>query len=403
LAYNRPVVVTRLALLASFALLGYLAAGCRPRPIAVAADPPLTPALPSPSPAPTEPAPAQLAPFVAETGQPAPAAAVTATPPPAATAAPATEPPQLPATMLPRRLTTGGCCWQPFFLDGRIAFLDRPAAAASAGVYAVPLTGGPPLLVESRLGAFLNDGAFFTYLDDEYTVVERRADGQQWRLLTNGQPPLLSPDGSIAAWMEREWEGSVEERRVQFWWKPLDGGRPAFVTSVLGGGLIDWLADGRWLAAGRLAYDAAEGVLFTYVPASKERLDLFQASWFRGVEASPDGRWVIFLVGQDPVPERNGLWLVRTDGGELRRLDWFGAYAWRDASHLFYLPFRPGAASDEVWLYDVAGDASQRLGDPALPPFRVAQGDFFFTPDGRALVYVSAADHNLWLLPLPDD
>jgi hypothetical protein len=97
------------------------------------------------------------------------------------------------------------------------------------------------------------------------------------------------------------------------------------------------------------------------------------------------------------------VWLARTDGSEQRRLDWFGAYAWRDGDHLFYLPFQPGAASEEVWLHSAENGESRRLSDGALPPFRIAQGEFFFTPAGDGMVYVSASDHNLWLLPLATD
>jgi hypothetical protein len=257
------------------------------------------------------------------------------------------------------------------------------------------------VLVESRLGTFHNGGAFFSYPEEGWTVVERRRDGAQWVVYNEGLPVLMSPDGTRVAWMKREWDGSVEERYTQFWWMEL-GGRPVFATGILGGGLIEWMGDGRWLGAGRLQHGASDGVLFTYEPDTKVRLDLFTASWFRGVAAAPDGRWVIFLVGQDPRPERNGLWLARTDGGELRKLDWFGAYAWRDSGHLFYLPFQPGAAAHEVWLYEVATDSSRRLTDRALTPFKVAQGSFFFTPDGRGLVYVSAEDGNLWMLALPE-
>lgn len=331
------------------------------------------------------------------TAEPTPitTATPTATSQPTATDTPAATAPA------PRQLTSGGCCWEPFWLDGRVTFLDRPSPDAPVGFYAVPPAGGEPVLVESRLGTFHNGGAFFSYPDDGRTIVERRSDGQQWVLYNEGQPVLLSPDGTKVAWMKREWAGSVEERYTQFWWSVL-GERPNFATGILGGGLIEWMADGRWLGAGRLRHGAIDGVLFTYQPETKERLDLFTASWFRGVVASPDGRWVIFLVGQDPQPERNGLWLARTDGSELRKLDWFGAYAWRDAEHLFYLPFEPGAASQAVWLYDVATNSSRRLTDPVQTPLKIAQGNFFFTPDGRALVYVSAEDNNLWMVPLPE-
>jgi Tol biopolymer transport system component len=40
--------------------------------------------------------------------------------------------------------------------------------------------------------------------------------------------------------------------------------------------------------------------------------------------------------------------------------------------------------------------------DPAITPFKVANGDWTVSPDGRYVAFVESRDHNIWLLALPD-
>ncbi|HYN88950.1 MAG TPA: hypothetical protein VER55_10480 [Ardenticatenaceae bacterium] len=330
------------------------------------------------------------------TPEPSPTPTATVTPEP-------TMPPLPTATPVPapRQLTTGGCCWRPFFLDGQVAFIDRPAPDAPAGIYAVPLEGGTPQLVESRLGSYVAGGAFLIYQEGDITTVERRPTGERWTVDTQGQPATLSPDGDEVAWSLRDFEGAFDQRRAQLWRAPLAGAPADAEMTLLGGGLSAWLPGDRWLLTGRRSADEADRALFVLDLTTGQTFDLFRALQFRAVSVSPDGNWVVFLVAQDPTLDRNGIWLVRTDGSELRKLDWFGAYAWRGPGHLLYFPFQPEADSHEVWLYDIEAGVSRRLTDPAVTPFKIAQGDFAVAPDGRSLVYVSAHDQNLWLLQLP--
>jgi hypothetical protein len=299
-----------------------------------------------------------------------------------------------------RQLTSGGCCWNPFLLDGQVAFLDRPSAEAKTGFYAVPLAGGEPRLLEARIGFFLAGGAYFSYQEGGQTIVERRSDGQRWQLNTGGQPVILSPDGKQAAWAVRDWEGAYDQRRTQLWRGFVPGGPTAQVLSLYGGGLNAWLPGDRWLLTGRRAVSEPDRSLSVYDLATGQSRDLFHAQSFRSLSVSPDGAWVLLVVALDPQAERNGTWLIPVAGGEPRKLDWFGACAWRDSASLYYLPFQAQAVANEVWLYDVATNSSRRLTDPALTPFKVAQGNFLFVPEQRSLVYVSASDGNLWVLPL---
>jgi hypothetical protein len=332
-----------------------------------------------------------LLPSVTPTTEPSP----TATPSPTQTPVPA---PQL------RRLTEGGCCTDPFFLDGQVTFIDRPDASRAAGYYVEGLEWGAPVLVEQRMGTFLRGGAFFSYLDEnQRTVVERRSDGKQWRIDTGGQPVILSPDGEQVSWSLREWQGAFDRRRTQIYWASLEGGDATkkLVATVYGGGLVAWLPGDRWLISGRRAVAEPERSLFTFNLNGGENVELMRGLNIRSSSPSPDGRWVLVTLAMEAPAERNGTWLVRTDGGEQRKVDWFGAFAWRDAGRILYFPYAPQAAAHEAWEYDIAANSSRQLTDPAVTQLRIAQGDFALSPDGRSLAFVSASDHNLWLLSLP--
>ena len=62
---------------------------------------------------------------------------------------------------------------------------------------------------------------------------------------------------------------------------------------------------------------------------------------------------------------------MTTDGAQRMKVDFFGAFAWRDAAHLYYMPYRESAPANEVWVFNVLKQTSVRLTDPALTPFKM--------------------------------
>jgi len=119
---------------------------------------------------------------------------------------------------------------------------------------------------------------------------------------------------------------------------------------------------------------------------------------------SRDGTWLAYMVTMDKDQTRNGLWLVRTDGTVQHKLapNMFGAFQWRDGHRLLIIPFRPDATSHEFMEFDANTQTARRLTDPAITPFKITNGDWVVSPDGRQVVFVASQDHNLWLLTLPD-
>jgi hypothetical protein len=49
----------------------------------------------------------------------------------------------------------------------------------------------------------------------------------------------------------------------------------------------------------------------------------------------------------------------------------------------------------------VAAGVAAPFTDPALTPFRIANGDWAVSLDGSQIVFLSADDRNLWLIALP--
>ena len=142
-----------------------------------------------------------------------------------------------------------------------------------------------------------------------------------------------------------------------------------------------------------------------------ERVELARAERLRGTSPSPSGGWVLYYITFDDDPTRNGLWLVRTDGSGQRQLPdaLFGSYQWRgcadgctaEEDRLLIVPFQPDAAQHELWEVTPATGDARRLTDPAVTPFKIANGDWRVAPDGRHIAYVEARDRNVWVLPLP--
>ena len=55
---------------------------------------------------------------------------------------------------------------------------------------------------------------------------------------------------------------------------------------------------------------------------------------------SNEGTWVSYFISFNADDKRNGIWVQRTDGSGARQLDLWGAYQWRDDSHLLVIPAR---------------------------------------------------------------
>lgn len=317
-------------------------------------------------------------------------------------------PAQVPRIPSIRQLTTDGCCVQPFWApDGRrVLFIDKPSPSGQVGLWSVDTSrpGAAPELYTPRLGFYTGNMAFLVELTDTATTLERVADGTRWTVPANGRSVAISPSHTLIAWQMSDSSVPFERRVAQIWVANLDGSNAHVAATVTGGGLSGWITDDLLLLSRRETTGAENQILYTHSLSGAPSAELVRSDRLSGGLLSPDGRWLVYSIALSQDTSQNGVWAVRTDGSARRRLDraLYGSYQWRDAHRLLIVPFKLGATSHELWQYDVETGEAHRLTDPAVTPFKIANADWRVSPDGRAVVFVSSADDNLWLVELGD-
>lgn len=390
------------------AMLGLLLAACSATPA-----PTRVPVLPVPTASPTETPAVGSLPRMSQ-AQRTPESTATVRPAPTATStAVVTSSPDPTPTPQPemRQLTSGGCCTRPFWsADSRyVQFIDRPASRPS-GIYGVDVErGGPPTLLTEWIVSRSGDGAFYVYPGQDTTIVQRVVSGEKYVIANGGRPVSVSPDGQRLLWQVTEQSGGFDRRRGQIWVANVDGTAARILTETVGLGQSQWIDKGRILLVGgpleNLPYVSIAALTLGAAENDDRRVELAQVVRPRGALVSPEGNWLVYYLTFQPNADDDGLWIVPTDASQPpRKLDFFGSYRWRDDTHLLYVPLEPGVESHTLWEYDLAGAESRRLTDPAWASFKIANNDWSVSPDGRYVVFVDAADHNLWLIELsPSD
>jgi Tol biopolymer transport system component len=265
-------------------------------------------------------------------------------------------------------------------------------------------------LVTERIAFYTADMAYLVDLDADTTTIERVADpstgqdGTRWTVPAGGRPISISPGRKRIAWQVSDENLSFDRRTTQVWVASLDGGDPRGVTTLTRGGLGGWISDDTLLVSGRDSIESQEQVLYALSVAGDRVTELARAERLRSGLLSPDGAWLVYSVTLNQDPTQNGLWLVRTDGTNQRRLDrrLFGSYRWRDSNRLLIVPLQPGAEFHELWELDVETNEARRLTNTEVTPFKIANGDWTVSPDGKHMAFVESRDDNIWLLTLPD-
>lgn len=335
----------------------------------------------------------------------------TATATPTATSTPSPTPTPEPRAI---QLTSGGCCTQPFWSpDGRqVRFIDKPAADAPSGIYGVyvdaPLEA--PVLVSERVEHSTALPDYRIETGGDATVIVRLSDGERWTVPAGGRNVLLSPGRTRIAWSVSNEDLEPERRVAAVWVANLDGSEARKVATLPRGGVSGWIGEDALLVTGRDDLNAREQRLSSLSIANGATVELARAERLRSAVLSPSGEWIAYYVTFDADPDRNGLWLARTDGSRSFLLDrrLFGAYQWRGCpggckpgdDRLLLIPMIPNAASHELWELGPDTEQARRVINPAIIPFKVANGDWRVAPDGRHIAYVASSDRNIWAIAL---
>jgi hypothetical protein len=341
-------------------------------------------------------------PIVASTATPIEPAAtrviVSPTAPPTATPTPA---PEL------RQLTSGACCVQPAWSPDskQVLFIDKPSDTAPIGIYAINVSANPSQApqVIGRVGIYSNDRSLIAYPESNQTIVEKLTTGDSWVIPNQGQSVSFAPDDRHLAWEQEEISGPYDQRRNDLYLANVDGADSGRITRLYGGGLIGWLPNGlKVVFEGRPSLEVLTSTLTVLDLTTNVAVDLVSAQRLSGISISNGGSWLAYFISFDADPSRNGIWLERSDGSQARQLDLWGAYQWRDDSHLLVIPTRVSSnVPFELWEVEAGSGASRQLTQAAVTPLTILNGDWRVSPDGQWIVFVNSVDRNLWLLNLP--
>jgi hypothetical protein len=364
---------------------------------------------------------ATTTPFLASTTTPSVTPTVTAssttTTTPTASPTPTPTPTATP-TPLPEaiRLTGGGCCTQPFWSPDstQVRFIDKPGPQARVGIWGVSIDASlaEPTFVSERLEESLAGPEFLIDRTSTKTVIERLSTGERWDVPAAGERVVISPDRTRIAWSASNENVLVEQRISTIWVANLDGSEARQVVRLPRGSLSGWVSDDVLLVSGRESLQKPEQILYRLDLRDDSITELARADRLRSASISPSGQWLVYYSTFSTDIGENGLWFLRTDGSERRQLDrkLFGAYQWRgceevctaENDRLIIVPFDPKAVYHEFWEMNPSSNIARPLTDPAQTPFKIANGDWRVSPDGRYIAYVESADRNIWVIALPE-
>ncbi len=347
----------------------------------------------------------------AATSTPTASPTPTATPTATATSTPTPEPP-----VQAIQLTEGGCCTQPFWSPDsqQVRFIDQPAADQPVGIWGVSIAEplATPQFITDRLEESTASPRYLIETGGDVTVIERRSDGERWTVPAGGRNVFISPDETRIAWAVTNNDAPSSQQVTALWLANLDGSAAQQISTLPRGGLSGWIDEGTLLISSRDNLESREQILSALAVADGSRTELARAERLRGQVLSPSGGWLVYYVTFDPDSAKNGLWVVSTDGRQSIQLgdELFGSYQWRsclerctaEQDRLLIVPLEIDASLHRLVELAPATGEVHELTDPAVTPFKIANGDWRISPDGRYVVYVESSDRNLWLLELAD-
>jgi hypothetical protein len=314
------------------------------------------------------------------------------------------------STSVGAQITSAYCCTQPYWNEdsSEVRFVDQPGLDAQLGVWGVDLTQPEPQprLVTERLGVYSPDGTLVAYPDRKtgLAVIERLADGQQWKIDTQGRGLNFTPDSQHVMWTTYDEDAPRDNREETTWLANVDGSDARVVLRSRRTDVVTWLSADELLMTRRIPGGSDEQ-LFAVSLADGDQTELLSASpRMRGLAPSPDKRYLVYYVTFEAESEKNGVWLIDLQDPEqpAQKLPFFGTYRWRDNERLIYVPFDPVDTYHDFYEYNVATGQSRPL-FPNGTQLTITNNDWQVSPDGRKIALVAANGmvlDGIWVLDI---
>ncbi len=295
-----------------------------------------------------------------------------------------------------------GAWWNPTDPDG--VYLIDAVPAHDTAVLRQPLDGSPRQFVELAPPSLLSpDGSIrVRYAGEGLMQITRAASGATWNVNTGGNYPAISPDNTRLMWevVFGDIVPGTSSPGEQVWIANLDGSQPRRVYSMSGGYAL-WLDAGRLLVIQRVTYTEEYRLFVIDItgPGDPPVTPLATIQNLHGLKIAPGGQRIAYYVPFQADPDDSGVYVLDTQPGSTpRKLDFFGAYQWRDDASLWVLSYGIDQQAHALGEVDVLTGAVRWLTDPDVLPIRVANGEWSVSPDGSRLLYLDPADYGLYLL-----
>lgn len=302
-----------------------------------------------------------------------------------------------------RRIGFDRCCWRRWWhpIDGtRLYVIDGSAGSRAAYYEWLPADGQISQLVSAAPPPFWSPDASHTLLYANGVIsIQRSLDGALWQVNTGGSVPAISTDNSQLLWIMRDGVAVPGQSAP---------GTRLFVSSITGENVrqieVEAGANANWLDATRILISSRQQqntTLSIYDTADDSRFILGEWNSIRGISVSPGGRYLSFYQTWQSDVLQNAVYLIETQPNALpTRMPWFGAWRWRDAESLYYIPFNPASENHQLMYFHITTGEQRPLTDPAVQPFTVMNGDWDVSADGRLMVFQNAADGEMWLMEI---
>ena len=241
------------------------------------------------------------------------------------------------------------------------------------------------------------DGAYQIALSNGQTTIQRVSDGALLTVSTGGFPPAMSADNGQLLWQVQHGQSipGATPPQVEIWVSNVDGSN---ARMIMNGTRLS----ASWLDGSRLLVSQSEHTVTTLsVYSTFDGSTFTLGSWdrIRGISLAPGGGRLLFYQTFQSDTTVNAVYALDTQPGAVaQKLPWFGAYRWRDAESVYYIPFEPEKSTQTLAYYHVPSGENRLLTDAAALPFTVANGTWAVSADGSTIAFQSATDHRLWLL-----
>lgn len=310
--------------------------------------------------------------------------------------------PTEPNSYTSRQLTASGCCAYPFWdvANPNQFYTYSGAPGDIAGAFAWNVTAPEAGGVRMRPAPMPYQSAGGIYELEPFIngFTKIRAQDVEYSVDTGGRIPTVNTANTALLWTVSDGVVVPGQTRPDsnVWLSQVNGESARIVFSAPGAN-AQWLDDNHILINIRNEQRQTRLILYSLLDNTQTELGTWRE--LRNVSVSPGGRYVMFYLSWQDDPATNGIYLIdlATDQ-QARRLDWFGAWRWRDSQSVYMIPFDPNASNHTLNVVNMADGTTVTVAAPPDVNFTIANGHWEVSADGRRILYQEASDGTVYVL-----